>query len=449
MSINTWCHCRFLGAAAVTLLLAAGARSQTEPSPGTPALGGAAAAPDTNRQAPGHLLIDLPDAQARAALAGKAAELAKLNVVAARYHRLAAQSDYFPKIGSDFANLHFNKFMGQQIEIAAANRTLAVPLLNKNESLFAVTVLQPVTPLFKVHEAVRIARADERIAQAKADAAAAQVAANLEHAYFSLMIAQRQQMEAEIKLKMMARPVQIASIGAPPVEPTIEPQTMFLEASKALVTATSQVTELMQSLNTLMGLPLDTQLELSAPPPMIETISSGQAPQQAIDKNPEVVEARGLLDKARAASRLSKLDYVPDVAGLWGYANQTGVPLLPRDFSFVGFVASWNVFDFGKRERTIKERNTQVRMAEINLELVRAKVAAGLNKASLDLQRTRRILELTRKVASMYRAAPADFRTTSLEARAAQAQAEGEMFQAELDYRVAYAELKRAMGGVQ
>lgn len=435
MAINTWCLCRSVGAAAVMLLLVAGARSQTESGPGT-----------TNRQAPGRLLINLPDAQARAAMAAKAAELAKLNRTAATYHRKAAQADYFPKVDSAFANLHFNKFMGQQI--ALANRTLAVPLLNKDESLFVVTVTQPVTPLFKVHEAVRIARADERIAQAKADAAAAQLAANVEHAYFSLMIAQRQQLEAEIKLKMTARPVQLASIGTPPLEPTAEPQTAFLEASKELVTATSHVTELTQSLNTLMGVLPDSQLELAAPPPMIETISSGPAPQQIIDKNPEVIEAQQTLAKARAAARLSKLDYVPDVAGLWGYSVQTGIPLLPTDFSFVGFVASWNVFDFGKRERTIKERNTQVRMAEINLELVRAKVEGGLNKASLDLQRTRRILELTRKVASMCQAVPANYQATSLEARAAQAKAEGEMFQAELDYRLAYAELKRVMGDV-
>ena len=130
------------------------------------------------------------------------------------------------------------------------------------------------------------------------------------------------------------------------------------EAAKAVVTATSQVAELTQSLNTLMGLPCDTQLELADPPPLLEPISSGQPTQQAIDRNPEVVEAQETLVKARAASHLSKLDYVPEVAGLWGYSYQTVIPLLPRDFSFVGFMATWNVFDFGKRERTISERST-------------------------------------------------------------------------------------------
>ena len=387
----------------------------------------------------------MPGAQARAAIAGKAAELAKLSVTAARYHRQAVQADYFPKIGATFANLHFNKFMGQ--ELVLAFRTTELPLVNKNQSLFAVTVMQPVTPLFKVHEAVRIARADERIAQAKADAMAAQVAANVERTYLSLLVAA----EAASGVRDQG---QVDGKPGTKDEPGIDGVNLRIARGrcskhKAVVNAKSQVTELTQSLNTLMGLPLDTQLELADPPPLIEPISSGLPTQQSIDGNPEVVEAQETLVKARAASRLSKLDYVPDVAGLWGYSYQTAIPALPRDFSFVGFMATWNVFDFGKRERTMSERSTQVKMAETNLALVRAKVAASTQKASLDVQRTRRILELTRRVASMYRAMPADYQTANLEITGSRAEAEGEMFQAELDYRLACAEFKRTMGNLR
>ena len=44
--------------------------------------------------------------------AAKATDLARLSVDAARYHREAAQADYFPKVDSTFWNFHFNKFMG-------------------------------------------------------------------------------------------------------------------------------------------------------------------------------------------------------------------------------------------------------------------------------------------------------------------------------------------------
>jgi len=402
-----------------------------------------AAAQDQPSGAPAAVHLTLAEAQSRA-VAGKAAEIARLNVDAARYHRLAAQADFFPKIGSTFANLHFNKFMGQRIQVIG--RSIGLPVLNKDETIVAVTLTQPVTPIFKVREAVRIARADERIAQAKAAALTAQVTANVEQAYFALLIAQRRQAATEAGVEMAERRAQLASAATAPLEGMTERQTALLEAKKALMTANSQVAESSQSLATLTGLPLDSRPELAAPPPLVETISSAQAMQQLIANSPEVVEAEQAVVKARAAHRLSKLEYVPDAAILGGYVYQTASPLLPNDFSFIGVVASFNLFDFGKRERTVSERRTQVRMAEANLELVRAKVAAGAQKTVMDLERTRRILELTRQVASIRQAALARDQDPDPEARVAWAKAEAEMLQADLDYRLAYAQLKRVAG---
>lgn len=406
------------------LVFAAGAPAQEPPASSRP------------------LRIGLPDAQTRAAAAAKAAQLGQLGIAAARYHRQAAQADYFPKVGSEFYNLHFNKFMGQQIELL--NRTAPLPLLNRDQSIFAVTVTQPVTPLFKVRQAVIVARADERIAQAKAAAYAAQVKANVERTYFALLIAQRQLAATGIKVRMIEGPARLRSAASSP-DSKPNPQPALLEANQAALDASHHVSELTDSLDALIGLPAGTQLDLEDPPPVVETISDGPPPAQSIDKSPEVIEAQANLTKARAAARLAKLDYVPDVAGLWGYTFQTAIPLLPNDFSFVGFAASWNVFDFGKRERIVQERNTQVKMAEINLELVRAKAAGSAQKASLDLQRARRILELTRRVASLYRAMP-EVQKANLDFQAAELQAEIEMFQAERDYRATYREFQRVRG---
>jgi hypothetical protein len=55
--------------------------------------------------------------------------------------------------------------------------------------------------------------------------------------------------------------------------------------------------------------------------------------------------------------------------------------------SLIGVVASYNVFDFGKRERTVRERKTQLAMAEEALSLARAQVSAGVQKTHLELER--------------------------------------------------------------
>src|SRR5262245_36834706 len=121
-------------------------------------LGAAASLPVVRR-------ITLDQAQQTAAQASSlTARLGQLSVDAAREHRLATAADYFPKIGLSLTNLHFNKFMGQ--EIAVARRTVGFPLLGRDQTFVGVNVIQPITPLFKVRQAVKFARADENIARA-------------------------------------------------------------------------------------------------------------------------------------------------------------------------------------------------------------------------------------------------------------------------------------------
>jgi outer membrane protein TolC len=407
--------------------------------------------------ASGPLRLTLEEALARA-VASNALVAASAGVSAAHYHHKALQSDYFPKVGAYLVNIHFNKFMGDTIQlfrrgIIFPTVSRAVPLFDKDMTFVGPTVTQPLTPLFKVHEAVRIAKADERIAQAKANAASVQLAADVERAYFDLLIAQRRQAEARANVEMAERKLQFASAAAAPVDGMAERETALLEAKKALLAASEKVTELTNSLNGLTGLPDDARLELIPPTAVvIEADSSPQQPQQpqkprpVIAINPEIVEAEETVVKAKAAHRLAKLEYVPDAVITGGYMFQTGIPVLPDDFSWIGVVATWTIFDFFKRERTIKERGAQVTMAKANLEMVRAKVAASAQKTVVDLDRTRRILELTRQVASMRRAMTQRDQDAGPEARAALAKAEAEMLQAEFDYRVAYSQLKRVAG---
>jgi outer membrane protein TolC len=116
--------------------------------------------------------ITLEQAQQTASAANPMAHIAQLQVEAARQHRLGTESDYFPKISSTLTNFHFNKFMGQEITIerpiAGGTVTAGLPLAGKDQTLVAVTAAQPITPLLKLREVVNIARADERLAMAKA-----------------------------------------------------------------------------------------------------------------------------------------------------------------------------------------------------------------------------------------------------------------------------------------
>jgi outer membrane protein TolC len=404
-----------------------------------------AARPDSTMASETPRRITLEEAQQQAAAANPMAHLAQLQVEAAKQHRLGSESDYFPKISSTFANDHFNRFMGQEVTIrrpiAGGIVTAGLPLVGKDLTLVALTAAQPITPLFKLHEVVNIARADERVAMAKAGMPV-ETASNVEKDYYALLVAQRQLEVAKATAAVLRNKQLLASNAA--MLPNHDDNS---EAARALVIADSKVKELTASLNLLLGYPVEGELELVIPATQVEEISLKEAADKAIAANPEVVEAEQTVAKARAASKLSKLDYVPDVAVVGGYVyNSNAAPLLPRDFSYIGILGSYNLFDFGKREHTIKERTAQVSMAETALELTKAKVAAAVKSSYFEMDRSRQLSALARRISDAIPVERVNYAKDDSELAVSRAKVEIEMLQADLDYRQAVEQLKTLMG---
>ena len=167
----------------------------------------------------------------------------------------------------------------------------------------------------------------------------------------------------------------------------------------------------------------------------------------ALAANPDVIEAEQTVVKAEAGRNLSKLDYVPDIAIVGGYTFQDDViPALPRDFSFIGVMGSYNLFDFGKREALVKERRAQLEMARTALELTREKVAAAVRTSYLKLEGSRRASELARHSTSGVRLLDAASPADELDVRVAEIRRSLEALRLDMQHREAYAALKAIMG---
>jgi hypothetical protein len=125
------------------------------------------------------------------------ARLGQLSIEAARQHRLGVQANYFPKVGAVAAHLHMTEPLGQVIAVRrprlGVSSQFPIAISGQDQTTAALTMVQPITPILQIRQAVRIARADARIAMAKASAPMATAARDteLEEACFHLLIAQR------------------------------------------------------------------------------------------------------------------------------------------------------------------------------------------------------------------------------------------------------------------
>ena len=110
-------------------------------------------------------------------------------------------------------------------------------------------------------------------------------------------------------------------------------------------------------------------------------------------------------------------------------------------------MASYNLFDFGKRERAVSEVRAKVEMAEIAVQLTKAKIAANVKQLYFELERSRQLSRMAQKFgSSLTLLTNVSSNPESGEVRAARAEVEGEMLEADLAHRQAYAHLRTLMG---
>jgi outer membrane protein TolC len=202
------------------------------------------------------------------------------------------------------------------------------------------------------------------------------------------------------------------------------------------------------SFNDLLGLPAETRLELVPPDPLVENLSLSEATTNATNGSAEVVEAEQTAIKAHAGSKLAKMEYFPSIAITGGYTHQNVInTVLPENFGYIGVIGTYTLFNFGKRERGVKEARAQAEAADLGVQLTKAKVAGAVKTGYLRLERSRQLYQLARRMLSAGRVVEASYQQDGQDIDPARAKLEAELFRADLEYRQAYAQVKNLISG--
>src|SRR5262249_45398983 len=143
-----------------------------------------------------------------------------------------------------------------------------------------------------------------------------------------------------------------------------------------------QVRQLTEQLNGLLDLPPCTVLVLvELPLSPVPVHCSEEAGDWAVAPSPEVREAEQGVAKAHSALKVARMDYLPDVNVIGGVANQTFANYIQDNFSYVGVTASYTFWDWGKRKQVRRQRETQIALAQQNVQVTADKVRQETQKA--------------------------------------------------------------------
>jgi len=224
-----------------------------------------------------------------------------------------------------------------------------------------------------------------------------------------------------------------------------------------LLTLELQVSDLRMQFNDVVGLPLNSEVVLDPDVPAPAASSAReQCVKLALDSNPEIAQAKAVVEKASAGVRGAKREYIPDVEAFARYSYQNNVPFLVHKFGTFGVHFGYDVFDGGKKRAVLRERDAQLAQANENLARITDEVEVKVQTAYNKLERTEKMIAVSqellaarkeaRRVSSQGLEQGTYLRSQADAAVAQESEAQTLLLQSQLEYAQAQDELNEAIG---
>ena len=418
------------------------------------------------------LSLNLSQAIDLALKQNRSLKLAQLSVVDSEQKKEIARAAYFPHIKNESGVLHVTELEGVAIPAGAFGNFASTGLI-PGQSLFidqgsltsytsGTGLAQPLTQMFRIHESNRAATADINTAKIQVNQAENEVALRVRQLYYGLLIAQLKQRAAaeEVNASQIKAQESVDAVqqGRALDLAALESRAALLDARQSDLTLNLQIHDLMLSLDDLLGLPLNTNLQLdeNASAASIPVPSREECIRIAKELSPEVRVAQQAVFKARAGLAAAKDAYIPDVTGLARYSYQSGVPLLVHNFGTFGFILSYDLFDGGRRNAEIRDSRTLLSQAELNLTKTEEEVTVRVETAYDRIEQLQGMVGVAEEVLNVRTEAArltdrqfeqnTALASVQAEAHAKSIAAKASLLEANLGLSLAQGELKRTIG---
>lgn len=383
-----------------------------------------------------------------------------------------ARSNYLPQIKASGSTLHVTELAGIAIPTGAfgsypstgpvPSRSLVIDQGAATAYTGGVGLEQPLTQLFRIHQANVAARQDVLIARTQLDQTVDAIALQVRKLYYDILINQQkaeaaQDQLAASQLKDEESRSDVERGNALEIS-TLQSKASILQAQQESLTLRLQGNDLRRQLADTLGLPVNTPVDLDpgAAAAALNIPSRGDAVRIALEQNQDLKVARQTLAKAHAGLAAAKDAYIPDVTALSRYSYQSGVPFLVHNFGTFGFSLSYDLFDGGRREAKVREARTEVHSAEVSVDKLQSEIEVQVQSIYDRIDELRQMVAVAGQVVKV-RTEAARLADRQLEQNAALSSAQSQahadlagatasMLEADCSLSLVEADLKRAIG---
>ena len=301
-----------------------------------------------------------------------------------------ARSNYLPQIKASGSVLHITELAGVDIPAGAFGnfpstgpvpaKSLVIDQGSDTGYTGGVGLEQPITQMFRIHQANVAAEEDVLVAKTQLDQTQDAIALQVRQLYYNILISQQklkasQEQLAAAQIKDEESLSDVARGNALEIL-VLQSKAAILQAQQESLTLRLQGNDLRRQLADALGLPVETPIDLDpgATAVALDIPLRADAIRIALDQNQDLKAARQTVIKAQAGLAAARDAYIPDVTALSRYSYESGVPLLVHNFGTFGFSLSYDLFDGGRREAKVRETRSEMHSAEVAVDKLQSEI---------------------------------------------------------------------------
>jgi outer membrane protein TolC len=250
---------------------------------------------------------------------------------------------------------------------------------------------QPITQQIRIGLGIDNEKLKEQISKEELSLEEQRVVNDVKKTYYSLVQTESGLRATAETIKLFQELNRVASNGlAQQVvlkSDVLDTETGLANAETQALTLRDTSATLKEKLNDLLGRELTAEFTVAAAP---EAPSAGldlaALRAQALERRPELREARLKIQQAEVDRRVKKAEYIPDVSLHFDYLSFFNMQFLPKNVAAIGFQVQYQVFDWGRKKQELASKTKSIEQARTAVDETAAQieVEVGLHFRKLE-----------------------------------------------------------------
>lgn len=283
---------------------------------------------------------------------------------------------------------------------AVPSRDIEIDTQNDFTTIFSLEAKQPLVGLYRIGLNIDKIKVQDEIEKQKLRAKRQDTAKRVKEQYYEILETQSALETTQESIAFYRSLVTLVG-NKVRVKTALEYQLLDTQAklAKANHDALKQKNTLLsekERLNELLGRDVETPFKVTADLRAADSpIDLVDAQAQALKQRPEAREARLKLEQAQTELDIKKSAYLPDVDLKATYTKTANTELIPDENFFVGVVARWEFFDWGRRSDEVSKARLSINQAHNVIRRTDAQVVTDVNTRTRELENAKNLVGVT------------------------------------------------------